>query len=152
MTGFPRQATRVAALVALSTVAAACGGSSASSNPYSTNYDPAKTTLKAAGLEVCSEEQSQSLPYEPGAQGSRKFFVASDCMGKKTSPNTVAVYQFGSKQSVTEGAAAIKAAMPNGSSTVYGPLVIVTLGPDREANLAAIEAQFTETTPTTTTS
>jgi hypothetical protein len=143
---------RVAALVALSTVVAACGESSASSNPYSTNYDPAKTTLKAVGLEVCSDEQSQSLPDEPGAQASRKFFVASDCMGKKTSPNTVAVYQFNSKQSVTAGAAAIRAAMPNASSTVYGPLVIVTLGPDGEANLAAIEAQLKKTTPTTTTS
>jgi hypothetical protein len=140
VTGFLRQATLVAVFVTLCTVVAACGGgSSGSSNPNSTNYDPAHTTLKAAGLEVCSEEQSQKLPNEPGAQYTKKFFVAPDCNGKKTSPNVVAVYQYSSLQAVDAGYAAIKAAMPkNAAIEKYGPLVIVLNGPNSSQYMASI--------------
>src|SRR5262245_15252736 len=62
---------------------AACGGgggsSSSSKDLSSANYDPAETTLKDAGLEPCSEAQTQipqSLASGPGVQNSRAFFIA----------------------------------------------------------------------------
>jgi len=126
VTGLARQTTRVGILLALSAALAACGGSSHSSNPSSNNYDPAHTTLKAAGLQVCSQSQSSSLPNEPGASHTRTFSVATDCHGKETSPNVVRVYQYSSQQAVDAGYAAIKAALPaNAASEKYGPLVIV---------------------------
>ena len=140
VTGLTRRIARLGALLAFSTVLAACGGSSHSSNPSSNNYDPAHTTLKAAGLEVCSQSQSQSLPNEPGASHTRTFFVAPDCNGKETSPNVVRVYQYSSQQAVDAGYTAIKAALPQGAaSEKYGPLVIVVTGPDAEQYLASID-------------
>ncbi len=142
------------ALLAVPLVLAACGGgSSGSSNPTSAKYDPAHTTLKDAGLEACSESSSQipqSLANEPGAQNSRAFFVAKDCMGEKTSPDVAMVFQFDSKQSVDAAFAKVKTAVPNSSSEKYGPLIIVTTGPSREANLAAIDQALQKTYPTTT--
>lgn len=139
MTGFTRQTARVGALLALTTALAACGGSSHSSNPSANNYDPAHTTLKAAGLQVCSQSQSSSLPNEPGASHTRTFFVATDCNGKETSPNVVRVYQYSSQQAVDAGYTAIKAALPPGAAAEkYGPLVIVATGPDAHQNLASI--------------
>jgi len=145
VTGLPK-AVAIAALLAMCTALAACGGGKSNggaSNPSSANYDPATTTLKKAGLEVCSESQTQipqNLASGPGVQNSRSFFVAKACNGQKVTPDIVDVFQFDSKQSVTAGAAAIQTAMPNGSQATYGPLVIVTLGPNHAANLAAIEA------------
>ena len=140
MTGLARQTTRVGILLALSAALAACGGSSHSSNPSSNNYDPAHTTLKAAGLQVCSQSQSSSLPNEPGAQHTRTFYVAPDCKGKETSPNVVRVYQYSSQQAVDAGYAAIKAALPaNAASEKYGPLVIVVTGPNATQYLASID-------------
>jgi len=136
----------VGALVVLSTALAACGGSSHSSNPSANNYDPAHTTLKAAGLQVCSQSQSSSLPNEPGAQHTRTFFVATDCNGQQTSPNVVRVYQYSSQQAVDAGYAAIKAALPaNAAAEKYGPLVIVATGPDAHQNLAAINKALAKT-------
>ena len=146
------------ALLALPLVLAACGGddgASSSGDPTSANYDPAATTLKDAGLEVCGDANTQipqTLASGPGAQGSRAFFVAADCMGKETSPDTAMVFQFDSKQAVDAGYANVKAAMPNGSSEKYGPLILVTTGPNRTANLAAIDQALQKTYPTTTTS
>lgn len=131
---------RVGVLLALCTALAACGGSSHSANPSANNYDPAHTTLKAAGLQVCSQTQSSSLPNEPGASHTRTFFVAPDCNGKQTSPNVVAVYQFSSQQSVDAGYTAIKAASPKSAAIEkYGPLVIVVTGPNAEQYLASID-------------
>jgi len=139
---------------------AACGGggggsSSNNSDPTSANYDPAHTTLKDAGLEACSEADNQipqSLASGPGVQNSRAFFVAKDCMGKETSPDTAMVFQFDSKQSVDAGYASVKAALPNSTSEKYGPLIIATTGPNREANMAAINQALQKTYPITTTS
>jgi hypothetical protein len=143
------------ALIAVPLVLAACGGGGSSSNgdPKSANYDPAHTTLKDAGLEVCSEDDTQipqTLASGPGVQNSRAFFVASDCMGEKTSPDTAMVFQFDSKQSVDAGYAKVKVAIPTSSSEKYGPLILVTTGPNREANLAAIDQALQKTYPTTT--
>ncbi len=142
--------------IALPLALAACGGgSSASGDPSSVKYDPAHTTLKDAGLEVCSEDDTQipqTLASGPGVQNSRAFFVASDCKGKKTAPDTAMVFQFDSKQAVDAGYAQVKAALPNSSSEKYGPLIIATTGPNREANLSAIDQALQKTYPTTTSS
>jgi len=147
--------TALAFLLAVATVAlAACGGdSSGSSDPTSANYDPAHTTLQDAGLEVCSEADNQipqSLASGPGVQNSRFFFVAQDCNGSETAPDAAMVYQFDSKQAVDAGFAAVKAALPNASTEKYGPLILATTGPNREANLAAITQALQKTYPVTT--
>jgi hypothetical protein len=130
---------------------AACGGGGSSNgDPSSANYDPAHTTLKDAGLEVCGDANTQipqNLSSGPGLQNSRAFFVAKDCMGKETSPDTAMVFQYDSKQSVDAAYAKVRTAMPNGSSEKYGPLILVTTGPNREANLAAIDQALQKTYP-----
>ena len=142
--------------LALPLALAACGGGGSSSgDPNSANYSPAETTIKDAGLEACSEAENQipqSLASGPGVQNTRSFFIAKDCMGKETAPNTVMVFQFDSKQSVDAGYANVKAAMPNGTATKYGPLILVTTGPDRAENMTAILAALNKTYPTTSSS
>jgi len=129
-------------LAVLPLALAACGGSSSSkSNPNSANYDPAHTTIKDAGLEACSESQSQipqNLSSGPGVQNTRGFFLAKDCKGQKTSPDFGVVIQYDSRQSVDAGYAAIQGTIPNSSSAKFGPLVIVTIGPHHEEYLAMI--------------
>src|SRR5262245_53605241 len=131
----PRSTRAVAALaLAATALAAACGGSSSdsgASNPSSNKYDPAKTTLKAAGLEVCSEGSSGN-PANPSQQSApittRSFFVASDCGGSKTSPNSVLVMQYASKDARDAAVPGVKAAYPKGEVQPAGPLIIVTTG------------------------
>jgi hypothetical protein len=150
---------RLAFAVALSllvAVAAGCGSSStssgngnngstsssSSSDPNSVNYDPAQTTLKDAGLEVCSETQSQSsggLDQSSGVVATRSFLVAPDCKGAKTSPNGFTVYQFKDRQSLDAGVPKIRAAYPNGKVTQYGAAVILATGPDAAKNMAAVK-------------
>jgi hypothetical protein len=62
------------------------------------------------------------------------------------------VLQYDSKQSVDAGYATVKAALPNSSSEKYGPLIVATTGPNRQANLAAIDQALQKTYPTTTSS
>lgn len=151
-----RRLCRTLALVAVPLVLAACGGSSGSSDPTSGSYNPAHTTLKDAGLQVCSESQSQSLPDEPGAQLTKTYYVAPDCHGAKVTPNVVTVYQFSSQQSVDSGYPAIKAAAPASAATEkYGPVVIVVTGPNADQYLASIDKALKATQggsnpPTTT--
>ena len=152
MRSFPRL---VALVLAIPFAVAACGGGGGSSNsdPTSENYDPAHTTLKDAGLEVCGDASTQvpqNLSSGSGFQNSRAFFVASDCMGKETSPDTAMVFQYDSKQSVDAAFAKVQTALPNSSSEKYGPLILVTTGPNRAANLAAIDQALQKTYPVTT--
>jgi hypothetical protein len=140
-------------LVAMALALAACGGGDSSGDPNSINYNPAETTLKDAGLEVCSEADDQIPAVGPGSgpgvTNARYFYVAKNCMGSDTSPNAVSVFQFDSLQTVDAGYAKIKAAHPNGSALKYGPLVLVTTGPDRAQNLSAIETALNKEYPTT---
>jgi hypothetical protein len=151
-----RSFPRLAALVlAIPFLVAACGGGGGNSNadPTSENYDPAHTTLKDAGLEVCGDANTQvpqNLSSGSGFQNSRAFFVASDCMGKETSPDTAMVFQYDSKQSVDAAFAKVQTALPNSSSEKYGPLILVTTGPNRTANLSAIDQALQKTYPITT--
>jgi hypothetical protein len=138
----------ILALVVATTVAllSACGGSSiSSSEPGSANYDPAKSTLAKAGLEVCGEGQQQRPPGTSEIQGlalTRVFAVAKDCHGATTSPDKIAVFQFTSKDTIDAGEQAIKKALPKAVVDQVYPIVIAASGPNKEANLAAVLAQI----------
>jgi hypothetical protein len=117
------------------------------------NYDPAHTTLQKAGLEVCSEE-TQDLPPNltslEGLGSAKAFFVAKDCNGAERSPDSVFVLQFTSTETIGPGERAFKKAYPQAATLQHYPLVIATTGPNKDANLAAIEAQLPPSTVTTT--
>ncbi len=150
----PRVLVAGLSLLAVSFVAGCGGGGGGgdSSDPSSASYDPAKTTLHAAGLEVCGEIQDVSTGgLESDANGlaaARGFYVAKDCQGAKQSPNTAVVFQFTSADAVKAGLPQIKSAYPRAETAQRGPLIIATTGPDAAANLAAIEKAL----PTATTS
>jgi hypothetical protein len=134
---------------------AACGGSdgSSSSDPGSVNYDPAQTTLKKAGLEACNQatrDLPAGLTNLEGEGSAKAFYVAKDCKGATTSPNSVFVVQFTSVEAIGPGEQAIKQALPQAATLQHYPLVIATTGPDKDANLAAIEAQLPPSAVTTT--
>ena len=133
----------IATAVAL--LSACGGGSSSSSDPGSPNYDPAHTTLKAAGLEVCGEEQQSAPPGLSQVQGlalTRVFTVAKDCHGATTSPNTMMAFQFTSMETFNAGVPAIKSALPNAAVAQSYPIVIAATGPNKDENLAAVVAQL----------
>jgi hypothetical protein len=147
---------RACAVSATVVVLAGCGGGGdgASSDPSSQNYDPAKTTLKEAGLEVCSEVQEQpvhGLGSESGVIAVRAFDVARDCNGAKTSPNEITVYQFDGRSSLDAGLVKIRAAYPRAEVEQYGAVVIVATGPDRVAYMADVGKALAPTEPATTT-
>ena len=132
------------AAVAAALALAACGGGGNDSvtNPDSKNYDPAKTSLANAGLEVCSEEQrdiSTQLSTIPGLALTRSFDVAKACQGATTTPNRVTIFQFTDKPDFTAGVRSVKSALPRAAVYDHYPLVIATTGPNREANLQAVE-------------
>lgn len=140
-------AARTALLVlVLAAALAGCGSSSEStSDPGSKNYDPAHTTLKDAGLEVCSEGQHDigaQLTQLPGVAATRTFDVAKSCNGATRTPNEMTIYQFTNQDDFTSGARKIKAALP--SSAVYEqyPVVITSSGPNAQANLEAVKEQL----------
>ena len=124
---------------------AGCGGSDSgdsTTNPGSKNYDPAKTALANAGLDVCSEVQkdiSTQLSSVPGLALTRSFDVAKDCQGKTETPNAVTLFQFTNKADFDAGVQSVKSALPRAAVYDHYPLVIAATGPDREANLAAVE-------------
>ncbi len=139
-------------------VLTACGGGSSSgstSDPGSANYDPATTTLQKAGLEACSQGQKDvpaTLSALPGLGLTRAFYVAKDCMGAKVTPNTMIVFQFTNVDDFNSGTQSVKAKLPNAAVLPHYPLVIAATGPDKEANLAAVEKQLPPSTVTTTSS
>ena len=161
MTGH-RIAGRVWSLVAAVAVAgtlAGCGGSGgndSTTTPGSQSYDPAKTALANAGLDVCSEEQkalSTQLSSIPGLAATRSFDVAKDCRGATTTPNKVTLFQFTNKPDFEAGVKSIESALPNAAVYDHYPLVIAATGPDRQANLAAVKQNLPAgLAPTTTTS
>jgi hypothetical protein len=137
-----RSMTRLVGLVLAATAVAAvagCGGSGTSSSGSS---DPATQSLNAAGLEVCSEgtrDLPPTITSMPGLAVTRVFDVAKNCNGAKQTPNAIAAFQFTSKESFTSGTKTIKAALPKAAAHATYPIVIAAIGPDREANLAAVE-------------
>ena len=133
------------AVVAAAVTLAACGGSSGNdsvTNPASKNYDPAKTALANAGLDVCSEEQESigaQLSSMPGLQLTRSFNVAKDCQGATVTPNKVTLFQFTNKADFEAGVQSIKSSLARAAVYEHYPLVIAATGPDRQANLVAVE-------------
>lgn len=142
-------------LLAVTALLTACGGgSSSSSDPGSKNYDPATTTLHKAGLAVCSDDTKDappSLTTVPGLGATRGFYVAKDCKGAKVTPNAILVFQFTALDKIGPGEQAIKAALPKAAVLQHYPLVIAATGPDKAANLAAVEQQLPPVTVSTTT-
>ena len=136
---------------------AACGGddgSDSTTNPGSKNYDPAKTALANAGLEVCSEEQqsaSTQITETPGLALARIFDVAQDCNGATVTLNKVGIYQFTNKEDFEAGTKSLESPMKNAATYDHYPLVIAATGPDREANLAAVEQNLPPGLGSTTT-
>lgn len=118
-------------------------GTAASTNPSSSKYDPATSLLQKAGFAVCSDAVRNYPPSAtniPGVQGTRAFFIAKgSCKGAKVTPNWMGVFAFTSADTFNSGKQTIKNAMTK--SVVYGtyPLVIVSTGPDKVANLAAVK-------------
>jgi hypothetical protein len=147
-----RPAATLLLAVAVLTLAG-CGDDGSSSDPSSASYDPAETTLKDAGLEVCSEAEKQipqTISSTPGLVNTRVFFVAKDCMGAETTPNMMAVFQYDSLESVEAAARTVEKAYPRASVLRIGPLVITATGPDAAKNLAAVEEQLRDETSMST--
>ena len=91
------------------------------------------------------------LTATPGLGTTRSFDVAKDCNGATTSPNTVTVFQFTNKQDFEAGVQSIKSALPRAAVYDHYPIVIAATGPDREANLAAVEKNLPPGLGSTTT-
>ena len=135
-----------------------CGGgggssSSGSTNPGSANYNVAEATLQKAGLEACSQTQKDvppTLASMPGLGITRAFYVAKDCKGAKVTPNAIIAWQFTNVDDFNAGTQSIKSAIPKASVLPHYPLVIAATGPDRVANLAAVQKQLPPTVVTTT--
>ncbi len=135
------------AVIALS----GCG----SSNSSGGQGDPATASLTAAGLEVCSEgtrDLPPTISSIPGLATTRIFDVAKNCNGATQTANAMALFQFTSKDSFAAGTKSIERALPKAAVHATYPIVIAAIGPDREANLAAVEQHLpTGLAPTTTT-
>ena len=54
-------------------------------------------------------------------------------------PNKVTIFQFTNKEDFEAGVQSIKSSLPKAAVYDHYPLVIAATGPDREANLAAVE-------------
>ena len=147
-----------ALLAAAAFALAGCGGDDDDDNGGSgsggSSENPAETILADAGLQVCGQAQDQFVQSigEEGAQNVRVFAVAKDCGDSKTSPDTITVAQFDSLDSRDSAAAAIGKAHPRTIVMTSGALVLVSAGPNREANADAVGQAYTDSTgePVTT--
>jgi hypothetical protein len=147
-----------ALLAAAAFALAGCGGDDDDDNGGSgsggSSENPAETILADAGLQVCGEAEDQFVQSvgEEGAENVRAFAVAKDCGGSKTSLDTITIVQFDSLGSRDETAAAIGRAHPRTIVMTSGALVIVSAGPNREANADAVGQAYTDSTgePVTT--
>jgi hypothetical protein len=139
--------SKAIAMLLAALLLAGCGGDDDSDSGGS-SADPADTILADAGLQVCSESQEQIAQSTVGTdfEAVRSFAVAKDCAGSETSPNTIRVFQFSSRASVDAGAAALEKAYPRGVVLTSGALVIVSTGPDSEANADAVGKAYEDST------
>jgi hypothetical protein len=151
----PRPALIASLVVAGLLTVAGCGGDDDDNGSGGGNSErPSEQILADAGLEVCGEAQdqiAQSIGSE-GVQNVVAFAVAKDCGGKKTSPDTVTIFQFDSPDGRDKGAAAANAAYSRAVVMTSGALVIVSAGPNSEANADAVGQAYTDSTgePVTT--
>lgn len=129
---------------------AGCGGDDddGSDSGGGSSERPSETIMADAGLEICGEAQdqiAQSIGTE-GVQNVQAFAVAKDCGGKETSPDTITVFQFDSIEARDEGASAISAAYDRAVVMTSGALIVVSTGPNREANADAVGQAYTDST------
>jgi hypothetical protein len=146
-----RRTTALSTLLALTLAVVAlagCGGDDDSTSTGGNSASPADQILADAGLEVCSEDTEQILQSTVGAdfQAVRSFAVAKSCGGAERTPNTIRVFQFGSREAVDNGSRALQHAYPNGVVMQSGALVIVVTGPQREANADAVGKAYEDST------
>jgi hypothetical protein len=131
---------------------AGCGGdddeNGSNTSTGGNSARPADAILAAAGLEICSQEVEQIAQSTVGSgfQAEQLFLVATDCAGRKTSPNAIRVFQFSDRESVDEGAKKLEENYPNGVVLESGALVIVVTGPQREANADAVGKAYEDST------
>jgi hypothetical protein len=145
-------------LAAAAFALAGCGGDDDDDNGGSgsggSSENPAETILADAGLQVCGETEDQLVQSigDEGAQNVRAFAVAKDCGGSKTSPDTVTIVQFDNLESRDKNAAAIETAHPRTVVMTSGALMVVSAGPNREANADAVGQAYADSTgePVTT--
>jgi hypothetical protein len=130
------------------------GGSGSGSGSGGSSENPAETILADAGLQVCGETEDQLVQSigDEGAQNVRAFAVAEDCGGSKTSPDTVTIVQFDNLESRDKNAAAIETAHPRTVVMTSGALMVVSAGPNSEANADAVGKAYADSTgePVTT--
>jgi hypothetical protein len=133
---------------------AGCGGGDDDDNGGGSSENPAETILADAGLQVCGETEDQFVQSigDEGAQNVRAFAVADDCGGSTTSPDTISIIQFDSLESRDQAATAIREAHPRTVVMTSGALLLVSAGPNREANADAVGQAYTDSTgePVTT--
>src|SRR4051794_5411528 len=133
--------TRLALAAALLAVAtgAACGGDD--SRGGAAREGPPETGLQQARPRGRSEAPAVvpgSLASEPGPVASRGFYVAADCHGAETTPNTITVFQFASNAAADDFEPKIHSSYPKGQVASGGPLIIVATGPQAKENLDAV--------------
>jgi hypothetical protein len=147
-----------AVLAAAALALAGCGGGDddddGSDSGGGNSARPAETILADAGLEICGEAQDQYVQSigDEGPQNVQAFAVAQDCGGKKTSADTLTIYQFDSIDSRDQAASAISAAFDRAVVMTSGALLLVSAGPNGEANADAVGQAYADSTgePVTT--
>jgi hypothetical protein len=144
-------------LVAAAFGLAGCGGDdddNGDSGSGGSNATPAQAILGDAGLQICGDAEDQILQSigEDGVQNVVAYAVAKDCAGKKTAPDAIIVYQFSSIESRDAAAKTIAASSDRAIVMTSGALVVVSAGPNREANADAVGQAYTDSTgePVTT--
>lgn len=148
-----------ALLAACAFALAGCGGddddnANGSTSGGGNSARPAETILADAGLQICGEAQDQYAQSigDEGPQNVQAFAVAKDCGGKKTSADTLTIYQFDSIDSRDQAASAISAAADRAVVMTSGALLLVSAGPNGEANADAVGKAYADSTgePVTT--
>jgi hypothetical protein len=148
-----------AVLAAAPLLLAGCGSSSHTGGNGTTtggaNADPAHQAMAAAGLTVCSEQQS-IVPSTIGNQSlyvaARGFYVANgSCNGKTVTPDIVVFIQFASKENLNKGLASIHAKEPKAKTYTYKSVVVATKGPHAQQNIDGIAAHAQQAYGATTT-
>jgi hypothetical protein len=138
-------------LVAAALLAATgCGGDDGDDGESNGGADatPAETILADAGLDICGDAQQQiaQSTISEGATAVRSFAVAQDCGGKETSSDVIAVFQFADPDERDRAAAAAGTAFPGSVVMTSGALVIVTMGPNSDANADAVGQAYADET------
>ena len=117
---------------------------------------PAETIMADAGLQICGEGEDQLVQSigDEGASNVQAYAVAKNCGGRTTSPNTITVVQYDSIDARDAAANAASTGLQGSVVMTSGALLVVSSGPDAEANADAVGKAYEDTTgsPVETTS